>query len=136
MCFDISNNLLFYIDCRDEVRLHGFTVVAVIQGATSSIINTLLESLYLFEVRNALEGNSSLKKKWKERFKTFYFIEPLSILLWVKENMQTTTRHTDIVGELSWRYSCLAFPSRHLHSAPPTDVTCIRLPNSVQGNIQ
>lgn len=63
MFFDIFNNLLFYIDCRDEVRLHGFTVVAVIQGATSSIINTLLESLYLFEVRNALEGESSLKKK-------------------------------------------------------------------------
>lgn len=66
MFFDIFNNLLFYIvhvDCRDEVRLHGFTVVAVIQGATSSIINTLLESLYLFEVRNALEGKSSLKKK-------------------------------------------------------------------------
>lgn len=63
MCFDISNNLLFFIDCRDEVRLHGFTVVAVIQGATSSIINTLLESLYLFEVRNALQGKSSLKKK-------------------------------------------------------------------------
>lgn len=59
--------LLFYIDCRDEVRLHGFTVVAVIQGATTSIINTLLESLYLFEVRNALvfEGKSSLKKDSK-----------------------------------------------------------------------
>lgn len=30
--------------------MRGFAVVAVIQGATTSIINTLLESLYLFEV--------------------------------------------------------------------------------------
>lgn len=73
VCDIFLNNLLFYIDCRDEVRLHGFTVVAVIQGATTSIINTLLESLYLFEVRNALvfEGKSSLKKDSKQ----FHIIE-------------------------------------------------------------
>lgn len=66
MCFDIFNNFLFYIDyvdCRDEVRFYGFIVVVVIQGVIFFIINMLLESFYLFEVRNVFEGNLSLKKK-------------------------------------------------------------------------
>uniref|UniRef100_K1R8V1 Puratrophin-1 n=1 Tax=Magallana gigas TaxID=29159 RepID=K1R8V1_MAGGI len=47
---ELARLLMYYRSIpRDEVRLHGFTVVAVIQGATTSIINTLLESLYLFE---------------------------------------------------------------------------------------
>ena len=35
---------------RDTVRCRGLTVIADIQGCTASTINTLLESLYLFEV--------------------------------------------------------------------------------------
>lgn len=63
MCFDIFNNFLFYIDCRDEVRFYGFIVVVVIQGVIIFIINILLESFYLFEVRNVFVGKLSLKKK-------------------------------------------------------------------------
>jgi S-adenosylmethionine:tRNA-ribosyltransferase-isomerase (queuine synthetase) len=38
---------LFY---RETVRCRGLTIVADIRGSTASTINTLLESLYLFEV--------------------------------------------------------------------------------------
>nr|XP_022340568.1 pleckstrin homology domain-containing family G member 4B-like isoform X5 [Crassostrea virginica] len=47
---ELARLLMYYRHVpREEVQMRGFAVVAVIQGATTSIINTLLESLYLFE---------------------------------------------------------------------------------------
>ncbi|XP_062574245.1 pleckstrin homology domain-containing family G member 4B-like isoform X2 [Saccostrea cucullata] len=47
---ELARLLMYYRTVpREEIRMRGVTIVAVIQGATTSIINTLLESLYLFE---------------------------------------------------------------------------------------
>ena len=37
---------------RETVRCRGLTIITDIRGCTTSTINTLLESLYLFEVRD------------------------------------------------------------------------------------
>lgn len=57
--------LFFY---REEVQMRGFAVVAVIQGATTSIINTLLESLYLFEVGQINKYGSCIFCCFQENF--------------------------------------------------------------------
>ncbi|XP_052232622.1 pleckstrin homology domain-containing family G member 4B-like isoform X3 [Dreissena polymorpha] len=47
---DFARLIMYYYSVpRETVRCRGFTVVADIRGCTASIINTLLESLYLFE---------------------------------------------------------------------------------------
>lgn len=48
--------------------MRGFAVVAVIQGATTSIINTLLESLYLFEVGQINKYGSCIFCCFQENF--------------------------------------------------------------------
>ncbi|KAL4234273.1 Pleckstrin y domain containing [Mactra antiquata] len=47
---DLARLIMFYYSVpRETVRCRGLTIIADIRGCTTSTINTLLESLYLFE---------------------------------------------------------------------------------------
>ena len=51
LCISLSTAVHVTYYYRETVRCRGLTIIADIRGCTTSTINTLLESLYLFEVR-------------------------------------------------------------------------------------
>ena len=61
---------------------------------------------------------------------SFQQISQLYFLLFSREFIWCTP----IVGELSWWYSCTTFPSRHLHSTSPANVSCFWFSDPIQGN--